>query len=119
MTIEFEDDKLKEWLIEECPYYKTLSRKLDRNMLKTLIKRKDQILAAETFQKYLDFGLGKPHALTGNFKGYYGVNLTGNFRLILKPKVDELSSQALKECKTVILRGVDDYHGGKSNWLIP
>ncbi len=82
-------------------------------------KRLDQLKAALNFSSYLTTGLGKPHPLYENLKGYYGVTITGNMRLIVKPDAESLEPEALKECKTVVIKGVMDYHGRKNEWLIP
>jgi len=82
-------------------------------------KRLDQLRAALNFSIYLTTGLGKPHPLYENLKGYYGVTITGNVRLIMKPDAESLEPEALKECKTVVIKGVMDYHGRKNDWLIP
>lgn len=119
MNLEFEDDGFRKWLIEEHPEYKTLCKKVNKNILKALVRRRNELLAAETFQKYLSYGLGRPHPLVGDLKGDYGVSLTGNYRLIFKPVSSDLSPESLKKCDTVILKGVDDYHGEKSNWILP
>ncbi|MHB8170271.1 MAG: hypothetical protein ACYDG6_01830 [Thermincolia bacterium] len=81
-------------------------------------KRIDQLKAAVNFSVYLTTGLGKPHPLYENLKGYYGITITGNVRLIVKPDAECLDSQALKECDTVIVKGVMDYHGRKNEWFV-
>jgi proteic killer suppression protein/toxin YoeB len=77
--------------------------------LKITLNRLD---AAVNFNEFLALGLGKPHPLYNNLKGYYGVTLTGNVRLIIKPK-ETLDSDIF------IVKGVCDYHGEKENWIIP
>lgn len=57
----------------------------------------------------MKFGFGKPHPLKGNMERYFGVGITGNYRLVVMPKGNE----------KIIVRGVIDYHGDKYNWLIP
>lgn len=71
--------------------------------------RFNQIEATENFQEFMKYGFGKPHPLKGNMKRYFGVGITGNYRLVVMPKGNQ----------KIIVRGVIDYHGDKYNWLIP
>lgn len=89
------------------------------NLARTTKKRCDQLKAAKNFGIYLSTGLGKPHPLFGNLKGCYGINITGNIRLIVKPDVESLDPESLKKCTVVIIEGVMDYHGQKTEWIIP
>ena len=59
--------------------------------------------------------------MEGNLKGYYSLRVSANYRLIVRPITDDLSIEKLKECDTVIVKGVTDYHGknNKHNWIIP
>ena len=63
----------------------------------------------------------KMESLDADLKGSYSLRLTGNYRLIIKPKADDMSPESLKKCDTVIIEGVIDYHckGAKYNWIIP
>ena len=119
MHIEYENEKVEKWLEREAPYYGSLKRKMPAEMLKILIKRKNALVAAERFGIYLTTGLGKPHPLEGNLDDCYGISLTANYRLIVKPKVSILTTEMLNSCDTIIIKGVEDYHGGKSNWIVP
>ncbi len=119
MNLEFEDSHFKIWLIDEHPQYKTLQKKTQKEILKALVLRKNQLIAIDTFYNYLNGAPGKPHSLEGKLKGYYGVSLTANYRLVIKPNSTDLSAEALKSCDTVILKGVEDYHGRSSNWILP
>jgi len=88
-------------------------------LVKQIKIRYDQINAMPNFSEYIDFGLGKPHSLEGEFAGCYGVSVTGKIRMILKPVSEDLSPESLKTCDEVILKGVVDYHGQKNEWIIP
>ena len=80
--------------------------------------RMNQLKAAETFQKYLDFHIGNPHSLKGDFAKFYGVDLDKHTRLIIQPEPPDLSSEALKISKKVRIIGIVDYHGDKNEWII-
>lgn len=49
----------------------------------------------------------------------YSIHLNQNYRLIIRPINEKSDAKSLKECETVIIEGVVDYHGSKENWLIP
>lgn len=81
--------------------------------------RLNQLKASMNFSIYLTTGLGNPHPLFENLKGYYGITIAGNVRLIVKPDSESLDPEALKGYDTVFIKGVMDYHGKKNKWLIP
>jgi len=89
------------------------------NLAKAIKKRYDQLKAADNFSIYLDTGLGRPHPLYENLKSRYGISITGNIRLVVKPDARSLDPISLKECKTIIIEGVMVYHGQKIEWIIP
>jgi len=88
-------------------------------LTKQIKKRYDQIKAMPYFSDYLSLGLGNPHSLVGEMTGCYGISVTGNIRLVLEPVCEDLSSESLKICDEVVLKGVVDYHGQKYEWVIP
>ena len=88
-------------------------------MTKILKTRLNQLEASSNFKEYLDIGLGKPHSLTGNLSGYYGLQLNRNYRLIVEPLTESLDIESLKKCQNINIKGVLDYHGTKHEWLIP
>lgn len=71
--------------------------------------RFNQIEATDDFQELIRNGFGKPHPLKGDLKKYFGIGLTGNYRLVILPEGKD----------KIIVRGVNDYHGDKYNWIIP
>lgn len=115
MEIEFDDEKVKT-LFED---FNVMVRKKGIDITKAVKKRYEQLKAAETFADYLLTNLGKPHSLTGNKKGLYGVSITGNIRLIIEPVSKDLSMESLKQCTKVIIKGAEDYHGDKITTYIP
>ena len=86
-----------------------LNEIIGTQMTKAVKKRYNEIEATNDFQELMKNNLGHPHPLKGDLKEYYGIELTGNYRLVIK----------VKENKIIIMRGVIDYHGDKYNWIIP
>lgn len=84
-------------------------------------KRHNQLEAFSSFFALQQSRIGKLESLSGDRKGEYSIHLSANYRLIIKPKVERISAESLKECDTVIIKGVVDYHGkgNKFDWLIP
>lgn len=115
MEIEFDNSNVQT-LFED---FNLMARKKGTDITKMIKKRYDQLKAAETFADYLLTGLGKPHKLVGNRSSMYGVNITGNIRLIVKPVSKDMQLETLKSCTKVIIKGVEDYHGDKTTTYIP
>ena len=106
--------------VEKCfGDFDLMKRQIGKDLTRNIKKRYDQLKAAVNFGIFLATGLGKPHPLTGNLKGYYGISISGNIRLIVKPDVESLDAASLRKCDSVIIKGVVDYHGQKQEWLIP
>ncbi len=99
--------------------FELVKKELGHNIAKATKKRVNQLKASANFGVYLTTGLGKPHPLYENLKGYYGITITVNVRLIVRPDTESLEPEVLKNCDTVIIKGVMDYHGRKNRWLIP
>ncbi|MBO4578653.1 MAG: type II toxin-antitoxin system YoeB family toxin [Clostridiales bacterium] len=124
LFVEYEDLKVKELFddLNDIRYSGNLMRKkAGAEITKAVKKRYNQIVAFSNFEELLNSGLGKPEAMEGNLKGYYSLRVSANYRLIVRPITDDLSIEKLKECDTVIVKGVTDYHGknNKHNWIIP
>jgi len=115
LQLEIHDSKLKK-IIEDSD---KLIKKIGLEMAKILKRRMNEMKASTNFKEYLDYGLGKPHPLSGDLDNLYGINLTKNYRLIVEPLVEKLDNNSLKECKIVNIKGVVEYHDGKKEWLIP
>lgn len=96
-----------------------MNKKAGQKYTKAIKKRYDQLRAAKMFDIFLSTRLGNPHKLYPDLNGYYGINVSGNIRLIIKPDTESIEPNVLKTCDTVIIKGVEDYHGGKQEWLIP
>ena len=108
-------DKVEKYFID----FSRLQKKIGKEKVRTIKKHIDNLKASKNFGIFLSLGLGKPHSLTGNHQGEYGIYVTANERLIVEPVCDNLSMEMLKSCDTIIIKGVEDYHGSKENWLIP
>ncbi len=115
LIIDFETSKIKSYFDD----WNKTKKKIGPQLARTTKKRHDQLKAAKTFGIYLSVGLGNPHRLYHDLDGYYGVYVSGNVRLIIKPVAESLELNILKNCDTVIIKGVEDYHGGKHEWRIP
>ncbi len=115
MFLEYESESVRK-IFHDLDFMK---KEVGHEITRGIKKRLDQLKAANNFSIYLTTRLGKPHPLRENLKGYYGITITGNVRLIVRPDTQSLDPEALKECDTVIIKGVMDYHGRKNQWLIP
>lgn len=99
--------------------FNLMNRKIGKDLIRTTKKRHNQLKAAANFSIYLSTGLGQPHPLYGNLKGCYGISVSSNVRLVVKPDAESLDPASLKKCDSVVIKGVMDYHGRKHEWLIP
>lgn len=115
MLIEYESETVRKVFND----FNLMKRLIGNDLTRATKNRINQLKASVNFSVYLTTGLGKPHPLYENLKGYYGITITGNIRLIVKPDVESLDHESLKACDTVIVKGVVDYHGKKNEWLIP
>ena len=104
--IEYERTKVQTLFEDIAKLEKTIGKPYTKTLIKTL--RRFQ--AAVSYEKdILNLGLGKPHDLSGDLKGYCGISISANMRLIYK----------VKKADTIIVKGVCDYHGSNKNWIIP
>ena len=95
--------------------YGRLKTKLGAEWTRKIVKIINALEAAETFQDYLDTGYAKPHLLT-NSNGCYGLSVSANVRVVVKPN---LGNNSVEICNEIDVKGVCDYHGDKENWFIP
>ncbi len=115
MEVSYDDSKV-ETLFDN---FNLMVKKIGASVTKSIKKRYEQLRAAETFHDFLTTGLGKPHLLKGNKSDCYGISVTGNVRLLVKPIAVDFSAEALRKCTKVIIKGVEDYHGDKVTTYIP
>ena len=98
-----------------------MKRNIGAELTKSAKKRYNQIIAFSSFSALQQSGIGKIEALEGDLKGSYSLRLSANYRLIVTPKLENLSAESLKNCDTLIIKGMIDYHGErkKFSWIIP
>lgn len=99
--------------------YAIMLKKIGKNMTRSVKKHIDNLKAANNFSIFLALGLGKPHSLTGKLLGCYALSVSANYRLIIQPKSEDLSPESLKKCDTIVVKGVEEYHAKKNEWIIP
>ena len=86
-------------------------------MSKMIKRRFNEMKASPNFKEYVSYGIGKPHPLTGNLDKLYGISLNKNYRLIVKPLIENLDFSFLEKCKTVDIKGAVIIMMEKSNGL--
>ena len=98
-----------------------MRRVIGEELTKAVKKRYNQMIAFSSFLALQQSGIGKMESLEGNRKGSYSLRVSANYRLIVKPKEQDLSAESLKRCDTLIIEGVIDYHGKRKqySWIIP
>ena len=110
VKIEYTNERVKQYFEN----YNNMQRKCGFEITKSIKKLMNSLVAANDFKIYLTTNLGKPHLLHGDLKEFYAINITGNFRLIVKP----VSNNSTDNCTGIIIKGVMDYHGEKYEWII-
>ena len=123
MQVTYEDKSVKELFEDLCQVQLSkglMKKQIGNELTRSVKKRFDQLKAAPNFFVYLSTGLGKPHLLT-EMEGCYAVHITANWRLVVQPIAESTAPEALKQCDTIQIKGVVDYHGkgSKNNWIIP
>ena len=124
LKVEFEDGKVEELftdLNDVRGSRNLLLKAVGRDLTLALKRRFNQIAAFSTFAALQQSAIGKMEALEVDFRGSYSLRVSANYRLVVKPRCQDLSTACLKRCDTLIIEGVIDYHGRgkKHNWLIP
>ena len=116
MQLVYQDEKVQKIFCD----HNELQKKIHVEIGRKVKRRLNELQAYENFYSYLTtFGLGRPHQLKGEFSNCFGIDITKNYRLIVEPLCENLDMDSLKECKTIKIKGVVDYHGEKNNWIIP
>lgn len=115
MNIEYETKRVEKYFDD----LSEMNKKIGNDLTRMVKKRYDSLKASKSFYIYLSTRLGNPHKLSHGLEGCYGISVSGNYRLVVKPIVESLEPEALKACDTIEIKGVEDYHGGKQEWIIP
>ena len=98
-----------------------MKKEIGAELTKAVKKRYNQIVAFTSFSALQQSGIGKMESLEGDRKGAYSLRVSANYRLIVYKKTKDLSVESLKNCDTLTIEGVIDYHGKgkKFSWIIP
>lgn len=115
MRFKYENATAKEYFEN----FELMKKKIGIDVATNTKKRCNQLKAAENFAIYLKTGLGKPHSLVGDLKGWYSIAISGNIRLVVKPDMEQSDDASFEKCDSVIIRGLVDYHGRKKESIIP
>ncbi len=124
MLVEYENSKVQELFIDlnVVQNSKNLMKKeIGLEMTKAIKRKYNQIIAFSSFSALLESRIGKMEPLSGDKEGDYSLHLSANYRLIVAPNSRDRSVEGLRNCDTIIIKGVLDYHGRgtKNNWIIP
>lgn len=90
-----------------CSNFSKTQKEYGEQIAKKLHQRIDELKASKTFGDALKIRSLRLHELKGNYKGKYGADLTGNYRLILIPVGDDIEIEKIEE---VNLEEIVDYH---------
>lgn len=96
-------NKLKKAFKSERELNATYGKELARNIL----KRISVLECANSLAMVPDVPPTRRHKLTGKFKGCWGIDISKNYRLIIKPIVE---TENLSEIKEVDIIDIVDYH---------
>ena len=112
MYIKFKSKRLK----KQCETYSEACKAWGPERARKVIQRLNEIKAAPTLRDLGHLPPARCHALTGDYKGRYAVNLTHNYRLIFEPIVGSGEAQVsgplqLSQVREVRILEVIDYHG--------
>ncbi len=112
MQVEFSSKKL----LKVCSLAKESQSKHGKRMSEKIQLRMTQIAAVETLADLYLLPGARCHALTGNLKGKFAVDLVHPDRLLFSPDHEPLPLKddgglILKEVTAVLIEGIGDYHG--------
>ena len=110
MDVSFANDKLERQLSNE----KSLKRTFG-DLAKRLQLRLDLLKAAGCLDEVSSAPPPRRHALTGDWRGHFAVDVTENWRLIFRPNHDPVPVRAdggvdLRAVTAIIVVAVADYH---------
>ncbi|MFZ5968393.1 MAG: plasmid maintenance system killer protein [Bacillota bacterium] len=110
LYIEYRNNKLEKM----CNDIKKATRELGSVSGNKLLQRVAEIKAAPSLDVMVRFRIGRCHALEGNLKGKYALDLEHPYRLIIEPVITEdpcSGSMDLSQITIVQIMEVRDYHG--------
>ncbi|KGO13444.1 hypothetical protein NZ45_12335 [Clostridium botulinum] len=93
---------------------KKLIKKYGVENARLIIKRLDQLKAADSLGIMVKFRIGRCHSLSSNFKGKFALDLDHPDRLIIEPVFEDnidLSQINYFDIKEIVVLEVKDYHG--------
>ncbi|MDA8407518.1 MAG: type II toxin-antitoxin system RelE/ParE family toxin [Deltaproteobacteria bacterium] len=95
---------------------KLLIKEYGPDKAKKIKMRRDFLEAAENLGQVPALRPHHRHELTGNRKGLFAVDLTGNYRLVFAPNHDPLPKRDdggldLEHITAIKILAVEDYHG--------
>lgn len=95
MKIEYSNEIVEKYFKD----FNLMKKEKGPDLAKAIKKRYEQLKAADNFSIYLATGLGRSHPLYENLKSRYGISITGNIRLVVKPDAKSLDPISLKNVK--------------------
>lgn len=98
MQVKYKSKKLE----KVCTIYEEAIKQYGDKMAEKIHQRIDEIASAESVEFMVKFRLGRCHALTGNRKGEYAVDLTHPYRLIFRKIGNEIQIAQIMD--------IVDYH---------
>ena len=97
LNIEYKTKKLE----RICGDYEYAKGVHGVNMAKLIHQRKSEITAAESIDLLVQFRIGRCHALQGDRKGEFALDLEQPYRLIIRKGDSE---------STCVIKSIEDYH---------
>lgn len=110
MDIEFKDKRLSRQMTSEKDLKKAFGDRAKRIQMRLSV-----LMAAANLEEVPSDPPTRCHELKGDFAGCFGVDVSGNWRLIFKPSHDPLPLNDeggidLRNVTSIIILGVVDYH---------
>ena len=106
MYIDYHNKKIKEL----CTNSDKATKKLGKNVARTLFRRLNQIAAHENFKEITAQGLYGNHKLKGNRKDFWGIDIENKCRIVVELVMSDVDLDFEKITK-IIIREVGNYHG--------
>lgn len=104
MEIEYVDKSMMKTLESE-----QLIRRKHGDIAKKLILRMSDLRVADNLSQITHLPPPRRHKLTGNWEGCWGIDLSKNQRLIIRP-VGKFDPDDLATMTKIRVEGIEDYH---------